>query len=41
MKVSKLTDDQCRIIADNRPEWMANNRPGEVPEDIEKLLGGE
>ena len=27
MKAKDLTQEQCAIIADNRPDWMADNRP--------------
>ena len=28
MKAKDLTQEQCVIIAYNRPDWMADNRPG-------------
>ena len=27
MKAKDLTQEQCAIIADNRPDWMADNMP--------------
>jgi len=39
MKISDLTPEQLEILADNRPDWMANNRISvDVPEDLVKLL---
>ena len=34
MKAKDLTQEQCAIIADNRPDWMADNRPDWMANNI-------
>ena len=37
MKLNDLTEDQLKIVADNRPEFITNYNP-ELPEEIKELL---
>jgi hypothetical protein len=44
MKLSELTNEQLRVIAEHYPEWLAKHRylpnyaEPDVPDEIEKLL---